>query len=198
MLGESINIGRGLPSQGLQYAGQALQAGQATAQNAAAWQNAGQAIGTPNQFAATSGNALGNWANALGSGYNAQIGASNATSQRNAGIGTAIGTGVGAFFGPIGAAAGGAIGGAAGTTLSSESGGEIRAAVPLRADGGPGAVPMVAHDGEYIVPPEVMARKGSEFFDKLVAKTREELAEREQGAQVAGGAMAIPPPSSVA
>jgi hypothetical protein len=32
-----------------------------------------------------------------------------------------------------------------------------------------GAVPILAHEGEYVIPSEIVARKGTEFFDKLIA-----------------------------
>jgi len=32
-----------------------------------------------------------------------------------------------------------------------------------------GAVPIIAHEGEYVIPSNVVARKGTEFFDKLIA-----------------------------
>jgi hypothetical protein len=47
MRGESINVGRGMASQGLQYAGQSLAATQPIAQGSAAWQGAGAAMGSP-------------------------------------------------------------------------------------------------------------------------------------------------------
>ena len=34
----------------------------------------------------------------------------------------------------------------------------------------PGAVPITAHEGEYVIPQHVVAMKGKEFFDKLVGQ----------------------------
>ncbi len=31
-----------------------------------------------------------------------------------------------------------------------------------------GGIPIMAHEGEYVIPKEVVARKGTEFFDKLI------------------------------
>lgn len=36
-----------------------------------------------------------------------------------------------------------------------------------------GSIPIVAHEGEYVVPAEVVKRKGTEFFDKLIEKSKE-------------------------
>lgn len=108
-------------------------------------------------------------------------------SQRS-GIGSALGTGVGAFFGgPAGASIGGAIGG-----MIAE-GGEIEG------PGGPkdDAIPANLSDGEFVIPEEVVRRKGTEFFDKLIEKVKTENREREQNAQVFGDAMAVPPPEAV-
>ncbi len=33
-----------------------------------------------------------------------------------------------------------------------------------------GAVPIIAHEGEYVIPSDVVARKGTEFFDKLISQ----------------------------
>lgn len=183
-MGETINVGRGLPSQGLQYSGQALQANAAAQAGAGAWQGAGQAIGTPSQFYAASGNSLGNAAGALGSGYNAQLGAYNAeaaTSPWNY-LSQAAGIGAGYIF--------------------SAEGGEV-SAIPTGEVSGPGgpkddAIPAKLSDGEYVIPAEVVLRKGTEFFDKLVQKVHEEQGQREQDAQVSQHAMAIPPRAAIA
>ena len=55
--------------------------------------------------------------------------------------------------------------------LNKAGGGEIRG------PGGPyeDAVPVAASDGEYMIPYEVVHRKGTEFFDKLVEKTRNDM-----------------------
>jgi hypothetical protein len=182
MLGETINVGRGLPSQGLQYSGQALAANTAAQQGSQAWQQAANAIGSPTEYYAGSGNALGNQANALGSQYNAQIGQYNAnaaTSPWNY-VSQALGGGIGFQF---------------------AEGGEA-AAIPDGSVQGPGgptddAIPANLSDGEYVIPADVVMRKGTEFFDKLITKTKEEQMQREEQAQVGREAMAIPPQAAM-
>ncbi|RLC18922.1 MAG: hypothetical protein DRI24_01770 [Deltaproteobacteria bacterium] len=65
--------------------------------------------------------------------------------------------------------------------------------------GGPtdDAIPAALSDGEFIIPADVVKRKGTEFFDKLIQKVKTENAEREENAQVTAEAMAIPPPEAV-
>jgi len=182
MLGESINVGRGLPSQGLQYSGQALQANAAAQAGTGAWQGAAQAIGTPGQYYAGSGNALGNQANALGSQYNAQIGQFNAEAATSP-------------WNTIAQLGGGYLG-----TKFAEGGEAV--AIPDGQVSGPGgstddAIQANLSDGEYVVPADVVLRKGTEFFDKLVTKVKEEQAQRENNAQVGREAMAIPPDAAM-
>jgi len=33
-----------------------------------------------------------------------------------------------------------------------------------------GSVPIIAHEGEYVIPSEVVRRKGTDFFDKMIGK----------------------------
>jgi len=103
-------------------------------------------------------------------------------------LGTLAGAGIGAAFGMpgIGASVGGMLGGIA-------EGGEIEG------PGGPkdDAIPAALSDGEFVIPEEVVRRKGTEFFDKLIEKVKTENREREQKAQIMGDAMAVPPPEAV-
>lgn len=45
-------------------------------------------------------------------------------------------------------------------------------ALPAKSANPDGSVPIKAHEGEYVVPPEVVRAKGTEFFDKLVDGVR--------------------------
>lgn len=81
------------------------------------------------------------------------------------------------------------------------------AAIPFMAEGGeiegPGgptddAIDAKLSDGEFVIPADVVKRKGTEFFDKMIVKVQQELAEREQTAQVTDEALGIPPPEAVA
>lgn len=193
MQGETINVGRGLPSQGLQYAGSALAASQAAQSGGAAWQGAGNAMGNPGSWMGQSNQAIGTWGNTLNAGYQNQMQAHDANS-RNSPL-NLVGGLAGAYIG-------------AGMPGMFAEGGE--AAIPeystrthgpnVQGPGGPkdDAIPARLSDGEYVIPEEIVRRKGTEFFDKLIAKTREALAEREEGAQVTRHAMALPPPEALA
>lgn len=110
---------------------------------------------------------------------------------QGSGLGSALGGIGGAIFGgPAGASIGSAIGGALGGIAE---GGEIEG------PGGPkdDAIPANLSDGEFVIPEEVVRRKGTEFFDKLIEKVKTENREREQKAQVWGDAMAVPPPEAI-
>jgi hypothetical protein len=182
MLGESINVGRGMASQGLNYAASGNQLAAQTAQNAGAWQNAGQAMGGPTDWMNMGNKAVGNWGNTLTNMYSTQMDGYAAGQQGKSGMMSAIGTiGGAALGGPMGASLGGA--------LFSAEGGEISG------PGGPkdDAIPAQLSDGEYVIPEEVVRRKGTEFFDKLISKTKEDLAAKEDMAQVTRQGMAIPP-----
>jgi len=47
---------------------------------------------------------------------------------------------------------------------SMRSGGQL----PMDSPNPGGGIPIMAHEGEYVIPKDVVARKGTEFFDKLV------------------------------
>jgi hypothetical protein len=81
----------------------------------------------------------------------------------------------------------------AGAMMMMAEGGEIEG------PGGPtdDAIDAKLSDGEFIIPADVVKRKGTEFFDKLIQKVQTENAEREQNAQVTDEAMGIPPPEVV-
>lgn len=80
-----------------------------------------------------------------------------------------------------------------GAAMLMAEGGEVAGA------GGPtdDAIPAALSDGEFIIPADVVKRKGTEFFDKLIEKVKTENAEREENAQVTQEAMAIPPPEAI-
>lgn len=47
---------------------------------------------------------------------------------------------------------------------SMRSGGQL----PMESPNPGGGIPIMAHEGEYVIPKDVVARKGTEFFDKLI------------------------------
>lgn len=81
----------------------------------------------------------------------------------------------------------------AGAMMMMAEGGEVDG------PGGPtdDAIDAKLSDGEFIIPADVVKRKGTEFFDKLILKVKTENAEREENAQVTDEAMGIPPPEVV-
>ena len=161
---EAINIGRGLPSQVAGAYGTALQAGQGAVGGAASTTAAGAAAQQP--AIAFGGQALqgyGQQANILGQGYQNQLAYYGAQQNQTANmLNTAAGI--------------------AGLMIA--DGGKIppaNQAIPFRADGpvatgvgdGSGvddAVPAQLSDGEYVIPADVVRKKGEEFFDKLLEK----------------------------
>jgi hypothetical protein len=175
MIGESINVGRGMASQGLNYAGQSLAAGQGGQNSAAGWQGAAGAMGSPTQWMGLGQQGTMNSANIKNMGYQNQMQGWQANQDAsNAMIGNVAG-----------------IAGAAAMFMA--DGGEVRGPGGPRED----AIPARLSDGEYIIPADVVARKGTEFFDNLVKKAQESEAARMESAQVTKQALGIPPPEAM-
>jgi hypothetical protein len=42
--------------------------------------------------------------------------------------------------------------------------------LPQKSMNADGSVPIIAHEGEYVIPKEIVMRKGTDFFDKLIGK----------------------------
>ena len=183
LLGNTIQQGRGLAAQGTQYGAAANTTAAVTGNASSAWQGANESMGTPLQWGAHGNNALGNTANAKTQQFEGDISQHNA---EQAPMNSLIQAGATAA-GLAGFAEGGEV-----QALPSPpgEGGE------MRGPGGPkdDAIPARISDGEYVIPTDVVRRKGTEFFDKLIAKTQEDLAAREDTAQVTQHALALPPP----
>lgn len=144
---EALNIGKGYPSNVASSYGQALAAGNSAVGNI----NATSAVG-----ASTMGTGQG-WMGQSNQGVQTATGAMN----------TAYGNDIAAYSAQmeLAGAAMGAVGG-----MAAEGG-------AIDGPGGPkqDAIPARLSDGEYVIPAEVMKRKGTEFFDKLIAKTRKDV-----------------------
>lgn len=169
--GEAINIGRGYPGQVAQsYAG-AVQAGQTGMQGAInTTLSGGQTMGNPVAWQGLSNQAIGNWGDLTSRMYASQIEgyrASQASRPNWAGL---LGGALGFALSP--APAGGFGGTWLGSMLSRQTGGPI----PYQASPSGGAipddVPVAATAGEYMIPRDVVMRKGTEFFENLIAKAR--------------------------
>lgn len=168
---DAINLGRGALSNASAFYGQAVNAGS-------------QGVGNANQTTATgagaaqsamgwSGQALqgyGQSADIRSQGYGNQLGAYNAKNAQTAGMWQGIGGLVG-----MGLADGGDIDGDA--VIPADG----RGAIPFDRDGpvatgqGDGSgiddtVPAMLSDGEFVIPADVVRKKGTEFFEKLIEK----------------------------
>lgn len=144
---EALNIGKGYPSNVAGSYGQALAAGNS-------------AVGNINATTAVGASTMG-----TGQGW---MGQSNAGAQgAMGGLNTAYGNDINAYGAQMemAGAAMGAIGG-----MMAEGG-------AIEGPGGPkgDAIPAQLSDDEYVIPAEVMKRKGTEFFDKMIAKTRKDI-----------------------
>lgn len=165
---DALNIGRGLPSQVAQSYGQSIAAGQAGIGGANQTFNTGaNAMGNPGQWSQGAMQGYGQSANIQSQNFQNQLASWNAGQQASAG-------------------AWGGIGGLAGMAMMMKEGGGVRRAVPRGRtfNGDTGAiesgptdgsgiddqVPAMLSVGEFIIPADVVASKGKEFFEKLVSR----------------------------
>jgi hypothetical protein len=168
---DAINIGRGMPSQAAQSYGQSIAAGQA-------------GLGGANSTSANSANlassSLGFSGQAL-QGYNQGAGIRNmgyqnqlaATQMQNENAAAGWNT------------AASLVGGVAGMMM--EKGGPVteKGALPVPViPGSTDRKPALLTPGEYVLPVDVVRFKGEEFFEKLIAKSREDkqsMSQQRQG-----------------
>jgi hypothetical protein len=156
---EAINVGRGYPGQIAGQYGTAIQAG-AGGVNAALAQTASgaQTMGTAPQYMGLQNQSLGTWSGALNAGYQNQIAGYNAANQ-DSGWGTALGL--------VGSAA---------IKFLADGGPTDGGGVPNDASPSDGAaiddVPARLTAGEFVVPKDVAAWKGEEYFQKLIDQSR--------------------------
>jgi hypothetical protein len=161
---EAINVGRGYPGQIAGQYGTAIQAG-AGGVNAALAQTASgaQIMGTAPQYMGLQNQSLGTWSGALNAGYQNQIAAYNASNQ-DSGWGTALGL--------VGSAA---------IKFLADGGPTDGGGVPNEASPSDGAaiddVPARLTAGEFVVPKDVAAWKGEEYFQKLIDQSRKAKSE---------------------
>lgn len=173
MRSEAINVGRGYPGQIAGTYGTALQAGNAAVNSGLATTASGaNTMGTTPQYMGLSNQAVGTWGNTVNQGYQNQLAAFNANNNQSSGWG-----------GVAGAVIGGAMrfmekGGAVDDNIID---GEFRDVtpggnVPASASPTRGAaiddVPARLTPGEFVVPKDVVAWKGEEYFQKLIQGSR--------------------------
>lgn len=157
---DAINIGRGMPSQAAQSYGQSIAAGQAGLGGANA--TSANSANLANSSLGFSGQALQGYnqgANIRTQGYQNQMaGIEMQNANAAAGWNTAASL----------------VGGVAGMMM--EKGGPVteKGALPVPViPGGTDRKPALLTPGEYVVPRDVVRFKGEEFFEKLIAKSRE-------------------------
>lgn len=176
---EVINIGRGYPGQIAQTYGTAMQSGNQGANTGLATTASGvQSMGTPMQYQQLGDTSLKNTGDLMTGMYNAQVRGYEA-SQKNSssGVGQALGL-VGGLLGAFMEEGG---------PVPESDGGGHQAVLPA-AHGGvpvergmspsqgviPDDVPARLNAGEFVLPKDVVAWKGQEFLQKLIAKSRED------------------------
>jgi hypothetical protein len=170
---DAINMGRGALSNAAGFYGQAVGAGGAAQQGALNTTQTG--AGALQSSLGFSGQALqgyGQSGNLLSQGYQNQLAGFNAEQQAKAGMMQGIGGMVGLG---LGLKDGGEVDGDA---VLPVDGGQ---AIPYSRDGhvatgiGDGSgiddsVPAMLSDGEFVIPADVVRKKGEEFFEKLIEK----------------------------
>jgi len=169
---EAINVGRGYPGQIAGTYGTAIQSGNAGVNSALASTASGAStMGTGTQWAGVGQQGVMGSANALNMGYQNQLAQYNANQQSSSGIGSLFGSVLGAAGNAGGFGALFAEGGAVGENVT--PGGNI----PVQASPTRGKaiddVPAMLTAGEFVVPKDVMAWKGEEFFQNMIKKSRE-------------------------
>ena len=169
--GEVVNIGKGYPGQVASAAGQAVNAGSSAMGNA----NSTAQVATQMRSSALPGlqganAAVGQWNNVVNNSFQNRLASWGADfASQQAALDNFI-------------QVGGMVAGA-----FAADGGEIEAPT-VDGSGVDDAAVIRVSDGEYVIPADVVRKKGTEFFDKLVEKYHTPAeAQRAQGA-------ALPPP----
>lgn len=150
-----INMGRGALSNAAGFYGQAVGAGGAAQQGALnTTQSGAGAVQSSMGFSGQALQGYGQSADIQSQAFNNQMGSWNAQQQQTAGMLQGVGT-----------------------LAMMADGGQ---AIPFRGDGevyGPGdgsgiddAVPAQLSEGEFVIPADVVKKKGEEFFEKLIDK----------------------------
>lgn len=163
MRSEAINIGRGYPGQIAGTYGTALQGGQLAGSTQLGTTATGANImGTPAQWQQMSNQALGTWGGILNQSYQNQLGAYQAANSGSSGWGSALGS--------IGAALISKV--ESGGLINSTDGGRVPPQSSPTRGGAIDDVPAKLTVGEFVVPKDVAAWKGEEYFQKLIENSR--------------------------
>jgi hypothetical protein len=175
MRSEAINVGRGYPGQIAGTYATALQSGNSAANAQLAGTASGAStMGTGAQWQGLGNQALGVWGNTLNMSHQNQIDTFNANQNASSGIGGLLGVGLG--IAQSGIAEGGVVPAHPPGTPGSGQGVTPGGNVPAHASPTRGAaiddVPARLNVGEFVVPNDVVAWKGEEFFQKVIEGSR--------------------------
>lgn len=176
---EAINIGQGYGSQiagaygtALAANNQAVNAGLATTASGAG------TMGTGVQWGGVAQGGYGGAAQTQNMGYQNALGRSQqqaaGSSSMWGGIGALAGAAIGTFIAPgVGTALGASLGGAAGSGLSKfEEGGVVTPDMSPSRGAAIDDVPILANEGEVVIPDDVATWYGEKFFHDLALKAR--------------------------
>lgn len=176
LLAQGIQLGRQSIGQGLGMQSIANQAGSGAVNTSLATTASGaSSMGTPVQYAGLGNQSLGMAGNFTNMGYQNALAGYRAENEADSGWGSALGL-VGGLIGSAKTA-----GGAAGLGIFGfEEGGAVPqtpgGAIPMGASPSAGKavddVPARLTAGEFVVPKDVAAWKGEEFFQKLIEQSR--------------------------
>lgn len=196
----AINVGRGLPSDINAGNQTAIQAGNSGANVGLATTASGAStMGTSTQYGALGNQsangatnaigagtgAIGAWGGALNNGYSNAMQGYTANQNSSSGIGSALG--LAASFIP-GLAEGGAVPGIA-THEGATNGGAVPNSTSPSRGKAVDDVPARLTAGEFVLPRDVVQWKGEEFYQKHIAKARED---RDQTTKAKARPMAVP------
>lgn len=190
---DAINVGRGYPGQSTTEYASGLQAGNSAINSSLATTASGAStMGTDMQYQALGNQSVGNWGNLLLGAdknniarYSAYTDA-KAKTQQSSGIGSILGMVGGMATKAFMFADGGPVPDNAGdegprrTALPDMDGDEGMPGLPVPPSASPSGgaqtddVPARLNAGEFVVPKDVVAFKGEEFFQRLIQKTRQQ------------------------
>ena len=175
---DGINLGRGALSNAAGFYGQAVGAGSAAQGNALnTTQSGAGAVQSSLGFSNAALSGYNQSANIQNSGFNNQMAVWNAEQQQTAGMLQAVGGIAGMFMADGGEVEGVPTGSVAGQQRQPLPGMGIPYSDDGEVDTGMGdgsgiddSVPAMLSDGEFVIPADVVRKKGEEFFEKLIEK----------------------------
>jgi hypothetical protein len=170
-----INLGRGALSNAAGFYGQAVGAGSAAQGNALNTTASGaNAVQSSLGFSGQALQGYGQSADIRTQGFNNQMANWNAGQQQTAGMLQAVGGMAGMFM-----ADGGDVNPQTGMY---DNNGEMVDTGMGDGSGVDDTVPAMLSDGEYVIPADVVRKKGEEFFDKLLEKYHTPASQQRRGA----------------